>query len=229
MTKKLIVTDYNRLPWDIENTWIKKYFDNQYLIYDKYHRFPQSENIKHIPDVGVNIHDLFYYVYNNYESLPDVCFFCKDDVIGRHCSVEKFESILNNTEFTPIENYIRNTPKYTKGAYSYVTDNDEYYESYREINYVASILYPCKYIFSYRELLSEIFINPVFEDYIRFAPGANYIIPKKVLLKFNKDFYKRMIEIVSWAERPGEAYIIERALYVIFNSDFLIQEKYKGI
>jgi|688.fasta_scaffold334760_2 hypothetical protein len=227
MTKKAIITDYNRLPWDIESTWIVKYFGEDYLIYDKYHRFPENENVKHSPDVGVNIYDLFNFTYENYDNLPDICFFCKDDVIGRHCSVEKFEKILTNEEFTPIENYIRNTPHYHPGIYAYVTENDEYYESYREINYVAGIQYPCKYVFSYRDLISEIFESPSFEDYIRFAPGANYIIPKKTLLKFNKDFYLRMREIVSWCERPGEAYILERAICTIFDSPFEIKQKYR--
>ena len=41
----LVVTDYNFLPLDIRESWIPRYTDN-YLIYDRYHRFEESENIK---------------------------------------------------------------------------------------------------------------------------------------------------------------------------------------
>ena len=225
--KKLIISDYNRLPYDISTTWINKYFGDNYLIYDRYHRFEESDKIKHQVDVGVNIYDIFDFVETNYDDLPDICVFCKDDVIPRHCSIEKFESIINNIDFTPIENYIRNTPLYSPDIYSYVTENDEYYENSFEVNYTVSNIYPGKYFHSYQDLLKHIFKNPVFGEYIRFAPGGNYLIPKHNLLKYNRFFYSKMREYVSWTERPGEAYLFERALYSIFNSDYVINDIYK--
>ena len=41
----LVVSDYNWLPEDLNESWIHKYTDN-YLIYDRYHRFPESDKIK---------------------------------------------------------------------------------------------------------------------------------------------------------------------------------------
>ena len=40
----LVITDYNFLPDKIEESWVYEYTDN-YLIYDKAHRFEESEKI----------------------------------------------------------------------------------------------------------------------------------------------------------------------------------------
>ena len=226
MRIKAIITDYNRLPFNLEECELLKYFDD-YLIYDRFHRFEESDKIKHQVDVGVNIYDIFDFIITNYDNLPDISIFIKDDVVPRHCSKEKFEKIIHNTTFTPIENYIRETPRYKAGIYSFVSDNDEYYEAAQEVDYQVRAIHFCKYIFTYRELLHEIFENPEFGYYIKFAPGGNYLIPKENILKYNIDFYKQMRHYVAWAERPGEAYLFERAMCVIFNSNFNIKDKYK--
>lgn len=41
----LVVSDYNWLPDNLEESWIHKYTDN-YLIYDKFHRESWQESSK---------------------------------------------------------------------------------------------------------------------------------------------------------------------------------------
>jgi len=223
----LVITDFGFLPENLSQSWVEEYTDN-YLIYDRVHRFEESDKIKHQVNVGANIYDIFDFIATNYENLPEIIIFCKGNVIPRHCGYEKFKNIINNTTFTTIENYIREAPKYSKGIYAFVSENDEYHENPIEVNATVRNVHKSKYIFSYQGMLDEVFENATVSEYIRFAPGANHIIPKSDILKYNKNFYLKMREYVSWHVQPGESYLLERALFTLFNNSFNIREKYKN-
>jgi hypothetical protein len=223
----LVITDFNFLPQDLSESWVEEYTDN-YLIYDKAHRYIETDKIKHQKNVGANIYDIFYFIVNNYENLPEITIFCKGNVIPRHCGVEKFKKIINNKEFTTIENYIRDTPKWSKDIYAYVDETDAYHENPREVDFTAAYIHKSRYIFTYNQMLNEIFENPTFGEYIRFALGANHIIPKIDILRYNKKFYETMKEYVSWDVKPGEAYILERVIFTLFNNDFIIKDRFKN-
>jgi len=223
----LVITDYNFLPDNIEESWVYEYTDN-FLIYDKAHRYKETDKIKHQINVGANIYDIFDFIFTNYENLPEIVIFCKGNVIPRHCGIEKFKKIINNSEFTTIENYIRETPKYTPGIYSFVDETDGYYEKPIEVNATVANIHKSKYIFNYNDLLNNIFENSSVGEYIRFAPGGNHILPKKDIIKFNKHFYETMRNYVSWHHKPGEAYLLERAMFTLFNNNFKIREKYRN-
>lgn len=69
------------------------------------------------------------------------------------------------------------------------------------------------------------FLNEVFDVYredhpkwIRFAPGAQYIVPKKNILFYSKNFYKKLIGYVDYCRIPAEAHLLERAMYSIFTN-----------
>jgi len=224
----LVVTDFNFLSENIQESWINEYTDN-YLIYDRAHRFSENDKVKHQINVGANIYDIFDFIVTNYDNLPEIIIFCKGNVIPRHCGVEKFKKIINNTEFTTIENYSREHSNYYPGAYSFVDDNDGYHENPVEVDATVYRIHKSKYIFTYRDLLNSIFENPKFGDYIRFAPGGNHIIPKKDILIYNKHFYETMRSYVSWHVQPGEAYLLERAMFTLFKNNFTIREQYRNI
>lgn len=227
MEKFFIITDYNHLPDDLSTSWVPKYAE-RYLIYDRADRWQENENIKKQVNVGENIYDMADFIVTNYENLPEIMIFTKADVIPRHCSEEKFSKIINNRHYTPIENYSRNTNGFFPGAYSFVDEQDGYWEHSREINYLLSHLMPHKFFSSYKDFFYEVFENPVFTEYIRFSPGGNHLIPKKDILRYNKSFYEVIKKITSWEIRPGEAFIIERALNTLFTNSFTIKEKYRG-
>ena len=69
------------------------------------------------------------------------------------------------------------------------------------------------------------FLNETFDvhridhpKWIRFAPGAQYIVPKKNILFYSKDFYKKLLSYVSYYKKPAEAHLLERAMYSIFTN-----------
>jgi hypothetical protein len=222
----LVITDFGFLPMDLKTSWVEEYSDN-YLIYDRQHRFEESDTIKHQKNVGANIYDIFDFIVTNYENLPNTMIFCKGNVIPRHCGFDKFKEIINNTEFTTIENYIRDHPRHSPNIYSFVDETDAYHEKPIEVDTTVAMIHLCKYVFSYRDMLNEIFEDATVGEYIRYAPGANHIIPKTDILKYNKHFYETMREYVSWHVQPGESYLLERSIFTLFNNSFTIKEKYK--
>ena len=64
--------------------------------------------------------------------------------------------------------------------------------------------------------LDEIFYNSKYPRYIRFAPGAQYIVPRENILFYSKNFYKKLMGYVDYHRIPAEGFAIERALYYIF-------------
>lgn len=225
---KLIITDFGFLDEDPNKWWMHEYTDN-FLVYDRQKRFTENDRVKHQENVGCNIFDIFDFITNNYDDLPEIMVFCKGNVMPRHCGKEKFDSIVNNKEFTTIENYIRESPRYSPNIYAYVDDDDGYHENPIEVDNTVFLIHPSKYIFSYMGLLSEIYENPTIGKYIRFAPGGNHLITKKDVLTYNKTFYEKMRDVVSWHPRPGEAFLLERALYTLYNNNFDIKQKYKNL
>jgi len=222
-----VITDYNHLTQDLSQSWVSKYAKD-YLIYDRADRWEETDKIKKQINVGENIYDMADFIVNNYHNLPEIMVFVKADVIPRHCGEEKFEKIIKNNFYTPIENYIRTTPLYTPGSYAYVDESDGYWENIFEVDYLLQVVHPGKYFHRFRDFFNEVFENANFGTHIRFTPGGCHLITKKDVLKYNKEFYELIKKITSWDIRPGEVFILERGIYTIFNNNFIIKDKYKN-
>jgi hypothetical protein len=228
----LVVSDYNWLPENIEDSWVNKYSDN-YLIYDRYHRFQETSKIKHQKNVGQNIYDMFDFIVNHYDELPDVTIFCraclfypKDDgtnpnITRGNCSEEHFNKIMNNKTFTEVHDF---GPEVHNGVSSKLGPDN----SFLEINTSWYFNHhKSKYYNNINTFFNDMYVNPPKLDYIRFSPGGNYIIPKENILKNSKKFYERIRDILSWDIVIGEAHMIERAIYTIFTCDWVIKDEYK--
>lgn len=223
-----VITDYNHLPQDLSQSWIPKYAGENYLIYDRADRWAETDKIKKQINVGENIYDMADFIVNNYDNLPEVMVFVKADVIPRHCGEEKFAKIIKNNFYTPIENYCRETQGYSEGAYAYVDENDCYWENSHEVNNLLRVTHPGKYFTNYQSFFHEVFENPTFGYYLRFAPGGCHLITRKDILRYNKEFYELIRKITSWDIRPGEAFILERGIYTIYTNNYIIKDKYKN-
>ena len=217
----LVVNQYH---YDI--SWIEKYTDN-YVVYDKGGTEIESDKVIRLPNVGSNIHTWFYHIIQNYDNLPDVIIFAKGNISPRHCREEKLLKLINNSEFTPLESY--EDVDTSEGSAMRLTDEG----GYMEINnswYVPH--HVSRYFQSYSYFLKKIFVNPEIPQWVRFAPGANYIVPKENILKHEKRFYEKLNSFVSYEASPlecagrdkipAECHIIERALYTIWASDYQV-------
>lgn len=236
----VVVSDYNWLPENLEDSWVDKWCEN-YLIYDRYHRYTESTKVKHQKNVGQNVYDMFHFIIENYNNLPDSTLFCraclmnqKDtgtpryDQNGRlisngNCTEEFFLNVANNTTFTEIQDFTSEPWRINGHDNRIGPDN-----SYLELNnswYFGK--HPGKYYSNINDFFNDMYVNPEIPQYWRFAPGVNYIIPKHHILKYSRKFYERILEILGWDVIVGEAHMLERAIYTIFNNNFEVNPKYK--
>lgn len=214
----LVINNYQN-----DLTWVPEYTDN-YLIYEKGDhpvyppKLDQKKVIK-VPNVGYNIYDYCSYIIDNYDNLPDSVIFMKGNTFPRHVSREYFNRIMNNQYFTPIEDWHMHKVYWPTCFFS--PDG-----GFCEINnswYLTQ--HPTKYFNDYNDFLRFCYKDPVIPPYTRFAPGANYIVPKANILKLPKVFYENLRTFVSHTQLPGEAHIAERALYTLWTANFEISEK----
>lgn len=234
----LVISDYNWLPDNIEDSWIPKYTDN-YLIYDKFHRDIWKDNPKVIKqkNIGQNIYDMFDFIITHYDNLPENSIFCRSCIFypkGRqkpltngNCNEERFITLCNNNTFTELHDEGPDTvPKYHGYHGSKVDENDG--TAFLEINNSwFSNHIPSKYFKNTDDFLRDVYKNPILTEYMRFSPGACYLIPKTNILKYPKKFYEEIIKLLTWDVVVCEAHILERCIYTFFTCDWELNDKYK--
>lgn len=180
-----IVSHYNS-----NYDWVYEYTDS-FVVYHKGR-----------VNVGYNISTVMSYIIENYDHLPDMCVFVKDNMLSRHITKEEFDKVVNNKTFTPLltQNHKTYLPtcKYEDGIYCEF-NNSWYFNSY-----------PHKYFSTYKEFAGIMGLpNP---EYLKFAPGACYAVPRENILKRPKEFYQKLLEFCSWSKENSESHCIERSL-----------------
>lgn len=195
---RFIVSRYNQ---DIE--WVKEYTDD-YVIYD---RSPEPiKNAIRVPNIGSDIRDKFTYIIENYDDLPEIALFSKANIF-KYITKPELDKVKDTKVFTPLLTAFHRT--YMPICF-YSEDG-----MYNEINnswYLFNS--PTKWYRNYNDYAKD-FGLPITE-YLKFAPGSNYILTKDNILKHPKRFYEDIREMISWSRYPGECQMVERSLYDIW-------------
>jgi len=133
---KFVISDYNWLNPDLSKAWFNE-FTSDYLILDKFHRLNRSDNVVWQKNVGQNVYDMFDYIVENYDNLPEKIFFCRACITfpqGRskplsngNCSLEKIRKIINKEGLIEVNNYSE-LDKYKKlnNLFKYSRKNDKF-------------------------------------------------------------------------------------------------------
>lgn len=200
----VVMNNYNN-----DTSWIKEY-TNDYIIYNKGEPINDTKAIQ-VPNVGYNIFDYLSYVIDNYDDLPQSVMFIKSNIFPRHMTKEEFDEVCERTEFTPL---LSKTHK-TDGKINFYKDG-----LYWEVNnYWYANHFGIKSIQEFDELATM--LGATGKAYLGFSPGACMIVPKKNILKYPVDFYKKIKDAVSYTQLPGEAHLVERCLCNIWSSDII--------
>ncbi len=227
-------------------SWFKE-FDYPHIIYDKcckgikktkyfphdlppsnlFNRYPML-NIKNGEVGGYNINEYLSYIIENYDNLPENIVFIKGNIIYRHVSLSFLKSVLDNKCFTSIEEWNKSySLKHNFFNKSFFISSDG---GWTEINnnwYLNKGKHPNKFFNNYCTFMNFIFESYINPHYIRFCPGANFIVPKFHILKYDLVFYKNLKYIINYSQLSGESHILERALLSIWNSNYKVSEVMK--
>jgi len=202
--KCLIIISRYKEDWQ----WVRDYTD-YFLIYNKGE--PISDpNVINVPNHGGNQIDIFRYIIDHYENLPELMAFVQATPWD-HCKKEIFDKLIYNEFFTPLE------------YYGLIPANDwerrDEFGGFLEINnswYLSCAgdrNFPCSFS-SFDQFMDSIFLDYDHVDFIRFSPGSMYLIEKNQALNYSKDFWKRLMKRLN-RFNPTEAHLIERSLWII--------------
>jgi hypothetical protein len=206
----ICISNYNN-----DVSWIKNY-PNDYIIYDRSDDDSYVTGLKYkkTPNIGYNIYDMFRFIIENYNNLPEFTTFCKGNIFPRHISKEYFEKMMNNKYF----NCLFDHTLHKEGNFNIFSSEGNYCELNN--NWYMFDGKPYRYFSSYNDFIKYFFKNPVLPIYITFCPGANYVVPKQNILKYPVKFYELLIELLSHSKLAAESHLLERALYTIWNCNY---------
>jgi len=184
-------------------------------------RYPNL-NIKNGELGGYNINEYLTYIITNYDNLPNTIVFIKGNIIPRHINLDYLKSIINKKYFLPIEKWdIKYKSKQLFNPNSFILSDGGWVEKNNNW-YLNKGKHPCRYFNSFNTFMNFIFDSYIEPRYIRFSPGANYIVPKFNILKYSKIFYQNLKYIINYSQLSGESHILERALFNIWNSEYRV-------
>ncbi len=191
---KYVISRYNH-----DTEWISEY-SNDIVMYDRSENALEGSRV--VPNRGSDIFDKFTYIIDNYDNLPDVAVYTKCNLF-KYITKEEFDKVKDNNTFTPLLTQHHKTYMpvcyYEKGMY-YEINNFWYLGAHKPKSEKAV-----------EELSDLLGLRSL--QYVPFAPGSNYILPKENILKHSKEFYEKLRSYLAWDRYPGEAQIIERGLY----------------
>lgn len=197
---KFIISRYNH---EMHSIW--PYIGEDYVLYDRSECPLPLTNTIIVPNIGSDIYDKFTYIIDNYDNLPDVLCLIKANLF-KYITKEEFIEVEKNTTFTPL--LTQNHKTYLPICYY----KDGMYWEINNMWYLSS--HACKNKMIPYELQEILGVGGM--EYVPFAPGSNYIVPKENILKHSKEFYKRLRSYLEWDIYPGEAQIMERGLYTLW-------------
>lgn len=200
--------------FDGDLSWVERICGSNYVIYAK-GPLPANapKNTVELPNVGYNIYSYLTYIIDHYDSLPKLIVFCKNNVFERHVSREVFESACEREIFTPIEE----PDRWDRIAFpASVISNDGGFLELNNNWYVTG--YDRRFFQNFDAYYEFVFEAARRPHYLRFAPGANYVVPRKHVLNRSRNFYINLREFVAHSQYSCESHFIERSLVAIWSS-----------
>ena len=194
---KYIISRYNN---DID--WVKEYSDDV-VVYDRSETPLEGSII--VPNIGSDWYDKLTYIIDNYDNLPDVAVYTKGNLF-RYISKEEYEKICSTDKFTPLLTQHHKT-------YMPVC----YYKDgmYYEINNYWYLYDKAPFTHDKDEMAKLLGIYGL--EYVPFAPGSSYIVPKENILKHPKELYEKLRSYLEYDRYPAEAHLIERGIYTLWS------------
>ena len=203
-------------------SWVPKLSQGAYHIYskDEIHDAAIDRNkTTKVENVGYNIYPYMKFIIDHYDSLPEAVVFCKNNVFPRHVDRVTFEQLSSRRVFTAIESPTRWKLKYPVSILScdngFMELNTSWYTRHHSKKYFSSLHGFYRFIFKEK-------MDPM---YMRFAPGANYVVPRENILLRSKNFYSNLKRFVEHDQHSAESHMIERALFSIWSAP--LEESYE--
>jgi hypothetical protein len=210
----IVISRYNEnLQW--VNT--KPFSNYEVICYNKginqNFKIEQKHQIINLPNLGREYHTYLYYIYNNYDKLPDVILFLPGSLDLEH-KMNKALQIINNINNMKKVYIFGDLLKIKTNFYDFVID--EYGSTHNDnklIDNGSRFTTPCstrpfgKWV---EEKLGDKNIGLI--SYYGVA-----ILTKEIIHKNPKEYYKQFIDELEVSSNPEVGHFMERAFYLLFD------------
>jgi hypothetical protein len=84
-----------------------------------------------------------------------------------------------------------------------------------------------RYFADHTSLVNDFFVDPPDTSTIEFVPGSIFAVPKENILKYSKNLYQKLKDILSYTPEPPknptctEAFVIERIFWFMWTNDLI--------
>tara|TARA_R110002020_G_scaffold3766_12_gene16604 strand:+ start:3351 stop:4169 length:819 start_codon:yes stop_codon:yes gene_type:complete len=196
-----------------------KYAGAHYRIYFKgeqnraaYEAFPSPQK-EYVENIGFNLYAYLKFIIDHYDDLPEVVVFCKNSIYPRHMREGEFARLCSRKVFTPLVdrtywNRLAFPVSATCADDGYLEINDSHYSRGRRGRYFSR----------FNDFFGFVFDQGTPPDFLKFAPGANYVVPRANILLRSRAFYQNLLTFIAYEPLALESYFIERALELIWTS-----------
>lgn len=188
--------------------WVKEITSN-YIIYNKGEVLDDSYHQKIVPNLGGNQYDIFDYICENYENLPELMIFTQGNPFD-HCLKERFLELIENNSYTQLFGDVN----YPSGDYS--EPNNSWYISPTSRDKGI----PCK-VSNFDEYANMMFKNYQHLEYLKFPPGSQILVEKSRCLYYTKDFWEKLKNFINrdiGVNGGVESHVVERSIDLIFQN-----------
>ena len=210
--------------FDGDISWVRD-LKSPYTVYNKSgKKLNDLDSVINLDNVGYNISSYLNYVIDNYDDLPEMIVFCKNNVFPRHVTKKIFFEACRKKVFTSIDD--PSSWKNLSFPVSTISNGGEYLE----INnswYVDD--YPRLYFSDFNQFYDFVFISDSNPLYLNFSPGGNYVVPKNNILQRSLNFYKNLLLFVSHDQFSCESHFVERSLKTIWASNITSSPKMNSL
>jgi hypothetical protein len=192
---------------------------HQYVIYNKSGRSLGQELDSRaitVENIGYNLSSYLRYIISNYSSLPSRVAFVKSDIFPRHISESYFKKTIQSArDFVPLADHRTwegmNWPASYAGYDNMLYEiNNSWYRFHHERIYFSTFNAFLYFFFAVDESSTP--------QYLRFAPGGNYIVSRERIRSHSITFYQNLLDIISSTQRACENHYLERSLGIIWDS-----------
>ena len=173
-----------------------------------------DKSFRQMQHTGHNLSDYFAFILENYDDLPSEVGLAKGNLFPRHISRDQFLDRQAEGGFQPLYGDTATfTPNFHKLFFwrlvsqqvlpgLYLEQNNNWYLKTRKRG---------KHYQTFDDLHRKIFDRSS-PRYILFAPGACMLVPSTHILRWPKELYAHLYDIVSYTFFPVEAFHVERIM-----------------
>jgi hypothetical protein len=218
-----VVSVYNDNPREL-----LKYFSAGYSIFDNSEAAEDALTglgpVRVMNNPGHSLYNFFTYIIENYETLPPRIALIKSNIVPRHVELE---TDLANLLIQDAPQMLWSESNFRADPVSQMMDPPNLYKERNTSWYLRDGETKPKYFGSFEHFERFIFVNPSKKAWVKFSPGACYLLSDKNVLSAPKSVYEFLRFVSSYKFFPKEAFLVERILWSVFNADAKFHPRFR--